>query len=195
MRKPTAAFILTLAAVAAVWAARRPGDDLTSGVPAYRVQGPAGAPVSLVVFSDFQCPACAFAEPLLKALVERRPGQVRVFFRHNPLQRVHRWAAAGAQGKFWPYHDLLFERQKDWSPGEDPMPFFLGYARDLGLDMTRFQRDVSEGRWDGALSADVKAARASNTTATPTVFINGRRLVGPAQIRDDGERVMQEVLR
>lgn len=202
MTRRTAALLLTLAAVAAVFVARRAGGPLAAGVPSYRIQGPSGAPVTIVVFSDFQCPNCARAEPILKALMDRHPGEVRFFFRHNPL-RMHRWArpaaqaaeAAGVQGKFWAYHDVLFHRQADWSEARDPGALFLSYARELGLDETRFQRDLAEGRWDALLDADVQAARAANVNATPTFFIGGQRTVGAAQLEADGERMLQEALR
>lgn len=202
MKKAYVALILTVCSVAAVFVARGAGDEYAAGVPAHRVLGPADAPVSLVVFSDFQCPACAATEPLLKNLMARHEGRIRLSFRHNPL-RMHRWAvhavqaaeAAGAQGKFWPYHDILFERQRDWAGDQDPLPMFLSYARELGLDEERFRRDVVESRWDGLREADVAVARRNNVRATPTIFINGNRLVGPIQVQADGERLVQEALR
>ena len=103
--------------------------------------------------------------------------------------------AASAQGKFWAFHDILFDRQKEWSLGdEEPTAFFMSYARELGLDEARFRRDLQEGRWDGLLKDDVAAARTLMVNATPTLFINGQRLVGPAQIRADAERLTQEAL-
>lgn len=202
MTKTTFAVILTAAALAVVGLGRSAGGDLTAGVPSQRVRGPSGAPVQLVVFSDFQCPACAAAEPALKELLTRHGDRIRLSFRHFPL-RMHRWAvpaaraaeAAGVQGKFWEFHDILFQRQKDWSLGDqEPTSFFSSYARELGLDEARFRRDLTEGRWDGLLRADVAAARRLTVSATPTVFINGQRLVGPVQIRNDGERLVQEAL-
>jgi protein-disulfide isomerase len=199
LEKRTAALFLTAAAVAAVFIGRPSGGPLTDGTPSYRVTGPAGAPVTIVAFSDFQCPNCAMAEPVLKELLARHPGKIRFYFRHYPL-RMHVWSrpaaraaeAAGLQGRFWEYHDLLFTRQKDWAvPDRDPAGLFLSYARELGLDADRFESDLSDDRWNALLSADGEAARSQGVDATPSFFINGERRVGASQLQADGERLVQ----
>jgi protein-disulfide isomerase len=199
MKKSVLGLVITAAAVAAVFAARQAPGALAAGVPSYRALGPAGAPVVIVAFSDFQCPNCAKAEPVIKALLERHPGKIRFYFRHHPL-RMHPWAltaaraaeAAGAQGKFWAYHDVLFERQKDWAKEDrNPTSIFLGYARELGLDADRFSRDLQEARWDGLLKDDAAAGESQEVNATPTFFINGERRVGASQLEADGERLVQ----
>ncbi len=198
-KKSFAGLIITIAAVAVVFAARQSSGPLAAGVPSYRIQGPAGAPVTIVVFSDFQCPNCATAEPVLKDLVSRHAGKVRFFFRHRPL-RMHEWSvpaaraaeAAGFQGKFWEYHDILFQRQKDWAvPGKNPEAMFLGYAREAGLDADRFSRDVRSDRVQALLQAEARAAQGLGVDATPTIFINGERRIGAAQLSSDGERLIE----
>ena len=194
--------MLTLSAAAAVGLARQSGDPITAGVPSYRVKGPSWARVTVVVFSDFQCPGCAKAEPAVEALFQRHADRVRLVFRHNPL-RMHRWSipaaraaeAAGVQGKFWEYHSLLFGRQKEWGESQDPVPLFIGYARELGLDVARFERDVRDARWDALIRADADAAQAAAVQSTPTIFIGGRRLVGAKQLEADGERLMEQALK
>jgi protein-disulfide isomerase len=202
MKRFCTGLMLTLSAAAAVGLARQTGDPIAAGVPSYRVKGPSWARVTVVVFSDFQCPGCAKAEPAVEALVQRHADRVRLAFRHNPLQ-MHKWSvfaaraaeAAGAQGKFWEYHTLLFARQKDWGESTDPVPLFIGYARESGLDAARFERDVRGARWDALVRADAEAAKAAGVESTPTIFIGDRRLVGVKQLEADGERLMEEALK
>jgi protein-disulfide isomerase len=202
MKRFWTGLILTIAAAGAVVLARNTGDPLAAGVPAYRMKGPSGARATVVVFSDFQCPGCAKTEPAVEALVGRYGNRVRLVFRHNPL-RMHKWSvlaaraaeAAGAQGKFWEYHTLLFGRQKEWAENTDPVLLLIGYARELGLDVPRFERDVRDSRWDTLILADAEAARGALVQSTPTIFIGGRRLVGPKQFEADGERFLEEALK
>jgi protein-disulfide isomerase len=134
--------------------------------------------------------------------MDRHPGQIRQVYRYYPL-RMHRYAgvaaraaeAAAAQRKFWSYHDILFDHQTEWAESIDPIPLFISYAAGMGLDVQRFERDVRSERRDAVISADVEAARAANVNSTPTVFINGVRLVGPKQVEADGERLVMEALR
>jgi protein-disulfide isomerase len=169
--------------------------------PAYRRHGPADARVLMVVFSDYQCPGCARAHQHVKSLEERFAGQMQVVHRHFPLQ-MHAWAwaaaraadAAGRQGKFEPYQDMLFERQKEWSSSPDPRPAFRQYAEFLKLDLGAFQKDVESTALDGVIEKDRADGRALNITMTPTVFMNGRRYVGETQIRKIGSASAAPVL-
>jgi protein-disulfide isomerase len=198
MRSVAAYILLTGAALAAVAVGRKSMDPTTLGVPSYRREGPESAAVAVVMFSDFQCPNCAKAEPLLRELLARHPGKTRLYFRHHPL-RAHRWSvpaamaaeAAGIQGKFWPYAAVLFERQKDWSDSQDPTPFFLRVAGELGLDTGRFKADMEDTRRAAFLESDRRAADSLAVNATPTIFIGPRRLVGASQLEESGERFLQ----
>ena len=138
--------------------------------------GPADAPVSLVVFSDFQCPACASAEPLLKDLMTRHEGKIRIAFRHNPL-RMHRWAvhavqaaeAAGAQGKFWEMHDLLFSHQQHLQ-----LKHLREYAEQLELDMVRFSADLGEHTYLQRVREHILSGEQSGVRGTPGFFVDGK---------------------
>jgi protein-disulfide isomerase len=111
--------------------------------------GPADAPVTLIEYSDFECPFCAEFAPILATLREEYEGRVRFVFRFFPLEN-HRFGmisaqaayAAHLQGRFWEMHDLIYEHQEEWSGSDDPRPFFAAYAQSLGLDMQRFSADV-----------------------------------------------------
>jgi len=159
------------------------------------VLGPPDAPVNVVIFSDFQCPFCASTAGPLRKLVDLFPDKIRIVFRHSPLS-IHKNAplahnaalAAAEQGKFWEMHDLLFADQSHLDRGS-----LLARAEKLGLDMTRFTADLDSGRWEPALSEDMAEAKALGVNATPTIFINGKTLVG-AQTAATLARVVNQAL-
>ena len=145
--------------------------DIT-GAP---VRGKADAPVTLVVFSDFECPWCAKLEPVLAQLLAANPDTVRVVFKHLPLP-MHAQAepaalaaiAAQRQGKFWEMHDALFTAPQ-WTPST-----VTETATRIGLDMTKFQADLNSQETRMQLAKDRADAQASEIVATPSVFVNGR---------------------
>ena len=145
--------------------------DIT-GAP---VRGKADAPVTLVVFSDFECPWCAKLEPLLAQLLAANADTVRVVFKHLPLP-MHPQAepaalaaiAAQRQGKFWEMHDALFTVQQ-WTPAA-----VTETATRIKLDMTRFQADLNSQETRMQLAKDKADAQAAEVAATPSVFVNGR---------------------
>jgi len=138
-------------------------------------EGPAAAPVTLVVFSDFQCPYCSRLVPVLKQVREHFPDKVKIVFKNFPL-RSHQYAlaaaqaaiAAGDQGKFWKFHDLLFDfhdRLNDQKIKE--------IATVLKLDQKRFEKDMQAPETMARIDADVRDGRAAGVRGTPTVFVNG----------------------
>ena len=145
--------------------------DIT-GAP---VRGKADAPVTLVVFSDFECPWCAKLEPLLAQLLAANADTVRIVFKHLPLP-MHPQAepaalaaiAAQRQGKFWEMHDALFAVQQ-WTPAA-----ITETATRIKLDMTRFQADLNSQETRMQLAKDKADAQAAEVAATPSVFVNGR---------------------
>jgi len=98
-------------------------DQVSLLAGANHVRGPENAPITIVEFSDLQCPACRSAAPLAKAVLEKYPDQVRLVYRHFPLVTIHKYAQVAAltsevaaeQNKFWEFHDLVFENQAEWS--------------------------------------------------------------------------------
>ena len=146
--------------------------------------GPADAPVVLIEFADFECPFCKRNAADMAALRERYPDKVRVVFKHLPLafhQRAHPAAmaslAAHAQGKFWPYHDLLFDNPRALSDKD-----LLRYAKEVGLDLKAFKRFIKEGAGEPHLARDYDLAESTQTRATPTTFVNGFRVPGAVGI-------------
>lgn len=139
------------------------------------------APLTIVEFSDFECPYCGRAHPVLQQLLSEYEGRVRLVFKQFPLS-AHPHAAAAAraavaagnQGKFWEMHDLLFEHQRQLEE-ED----LLGYAEQIGLDMDRFRADLASAETQARVEADKDQGQRLGVEGTPTFFVDGRRFREP----------------
>lgn len=146
--------------------------------------GPPNAPVRLEEFGDFECPPCGMFHPILKQMEQEFGDKLQVTFRQFPLVPTHPHAlaaasaaeAAGMQGKFWEMHGLLFDNQKDWKGSFDVRQVFEGYAKQIGLDVERYKRDVTSDRVEQRIFLDGKRAHSLGVNSTPTVFINGREV-------------------
>jgi protein-disulfide isomerase len=155
--------------------------------------GPADAPVTIVEFSDFQCPYCGRAWSTVKEIHQRYPKQVRIVYRNLPLETIHpnsrnaaeAAACADAQGRFWDFHDRLFANQRALAP-ED----LQRYAKEIGLDTAAFDQCVkdrkSRARVDGDLAAASEAASNAGKRGlgTPAFFVNGILISGAKPAED-----------
>jgi len=147
----------------------------TAGDP---VRGPANARVTIVEFSDFQCPYCSTAVAATRVLLHEFPNDVKLVFKQFPLTDKHSQAefgaeaalAAQAQGKFWEMHDLLYAGYPDISRAT-----VMGYARKLGLDITRFTAEVNSHKYAARVAAEEKEGESVDVAGTPTFFINGKK--------------------
>ncbi|MDG4474577.1 DsbA family protein [Thiovibrio frasassiensis] len=156
--------------------------------------GPENAPVVVVAFSDFECPYCGTVGGLFGEILAKHPKEVKVVFKQFPLA-MHKQAqsaalaslAAHRQGKFWQYHDLLFENQKSLSDAK-----YNELAKKLGLDLDRFNKDYKAPVSRQALERDMADAQIAGVRGTPTIFVNGRRLK-ERNIRDLQQMVTQEL--
>lgn len=159
------------------------------GAPA---EGPANAPVTVVMFSDFQCSACSATHPILKAAIAPFPGKVRLVVRNFPLESVHdnsllaarAAAAANAQGKFFEYIDILYKNQDKLDTAS-----LKKYAADLGLDAAKFDADMNSAKTLADIKKDMSDGEALHINSTPTIFFNGRRI---GQISEEGFKAMIE---
>ncbi len=158
-----------------------------TGVPGAdppNTMGPPTAPVRIEEFGDFECPPCGAFHPILKEMKEQFGNNLHITFREYPLTQVHPHAlaaasaaeAAGLQGKFWEMHGLIFDHQKDWKGQFDVRSVFEGYAKQIGLDVERFKRDVDSDRVEQRIFLDGKRAHSMGVGSTPTVFMNGREV-------------------
>jgi protein-disulfide isomerase len=160
------------------------------------VKGPATAPVTIVEFSDYQCPYCKSVQPALAKILAEYDGRVRLIFKDFPLaihdraRPAHQAArCAAASGKFWPYHDRLFAAQPQFDRER-----LITYAVEVGIDSETFAHCFDEARFAAAVERDVAEARAHGIRQTPTFLINDRPLVG-AQPVETFRALIDEALR
>jgi len=145
------------------------------------IQGPIDAPIMLLEYGDYECPYCGAAYPIIKAIQERLGTRLCFAFRNFPLVNSHPHAqdaaeaaeAAGAQGKFWEMHDILFENQEALDD-ED----IVQYATTLGLDANRVISEVLAGTHAARVREDFRNGARGGVNGTPTLFINGVRHEG-----------------
>jgi protein-disulfide isomerase len=140
--------------------------------------------ITLEEFGDYQCPPCGNLHPTLKTIKEEFGDRIKFVFHHFPLQQIHPHAypaaqaavAAGFQGRFWEMHDLIYKNQLAWSSAADVQPFFLSYARQLGIDINRFMNDAANPRTFAIINSDLQRGQSLGVNSTPTVFIDGREI-------------------
>ncbi|MGH7368253.1 MAG: DsbA family protein [Candidatus Rokuibacteriota bacterium] len=151
-----------------------------------RARGPAAAPVTIFEWSDYECPHCKRVQEVLRRVQGDFPDTVRLVFKDFPL-RSHPSAlpaavaarCAGAQDRYWEYHDLLFVAQPDFSRDD-----LIGYARRLGLEVGRFTECLDATRFRDAVLADQREGREAGVRATPTFFINRRKVEGALPLEE-----------
>jgi protein-disulfide isomerase len=145
------------------------------------------APVVIYEFADFQCPACAqFAAAATPYIKERyvATGVVRYVHYDFPLMQIHPHAfltaraarCAGEQGRFWEYHDALYEQQQAWSRMDDIVPTLVTYSRQVGADPEAFEACVRSDRFAREVTLNLRLGESLNVPGTPTLFINGKRV-------------------
>jgi protein-disulfide isomerase len=167
------------------------GSSLNLGQPANvtdldHVTGPKDAPVTLVEYSDFQCPACESYFYVVERLIASSTVPIRLVYRHFPLSQ-HANAipaslaseAASSQGKFWEMYRLLFDNHTDWTELKDPNPVFIGYATKLGLNVEVFKADMASSTLKQKITDSVKEGTSIGISGTPTFFVNGKVIDNP----------------
>ncbi len=151
------------------------------------IMGSTTSSVQIVEYSDFECPACAYYFNIVDEFMEKEGSTTVAFvYRHFPLSQ-HRNAinasmaseAAGRQGKFWEMYREIFKNQRDWASLQDARGTFSVYAKDIGLDMIRFERDVKDSVLRNKILEHYRSGVSSKITYTPTFFINGQKINNP----------------
>ena len=144
--------------------------------PADHTIGPPNARVTVVEYGDFECPNCKQAAPAVRLLLNRFKERIQVIYRHFPLEEVHPHAfraaeaaeCVGAQGQFWPMHDLLFEIQPQLKP-----PQLRNCAQRLEVDMTRYAADMDDHIYVRRIREQMASGDESGVRSTPAFFVNG----------------------
>ncbi|MBI4430388.1 MAG: thioredoxin domain-containing protein [Candidatus Omnitrophica bacterium] len=164
----------------------------TAGAPS---RGPEGAKITLIEFSDFQCPYCGRFKSTVDRIVSEYPNDIRHVFRHNPLpmhshamKAHHAAVCAHRLGKFWEYRNVLFDHQNALGPSE-----LRSYAESVGMNLAEYDACMADASIDGKLEDDVEYARSVGADGTPTSFLNGRMLSG-ARPYEEVKAIVDEAL-
>lgn len=165
--------------------------------------GNKNAKVTLIEYGDYQCPGCASANSEIKQLVEKYSDHMLFVFRNTPLSSIHpnaRAAAAAAlaasyQGKYWEMHNLLFEKQVDWSTASssERTAKFESYASSLGLDVEKFTADLASEKIAQKINFDLAVAKEKGFTSTPTFTINSEKLEDASQLEAKVTEALKQV--
>lgn len=163
------------------------------------IRGDINAPIKIVEYSDFQCPACGYYYGITKQIEKNYSDKVVIVYRHFPLVQLHKYAklaaqaseAAGIQGKFWQMHDFLFNKQQEWSTSPDAMINFNAYAHMLGLDANKFDKDINSKQVISKIDNAILAGNDQKISATPTFFVNGK-IVSNIRNYDDFKQIIDK---
>jgi protein-disulfide isomerase len=181
--QPTASAVANTSGQANDQAQPAPLTGVPGADPPYTLGSP-NAPARLEEFGDYQCPPCGLFHPILQQMHKEFGDKLQITFREFPLTQGHQHAlaaasaaeAAGLQGRFWEMHDLLYEHQNDWKDKFDVRPIFEDYAKDIGLDVERYKRDIGSEQVAQRIFLDGKRGHSLGVKGTPTVFLNGREV-------------------
>ncbi len=179
--------VVILGFVLFFWLSPEPGAVQTTAQeqmvrPDSAMTGTTTAKVTMVEWGDFECPACAAIEPVLKQIIATYGGnpEFNFVFRNFPLpQHKHSRSAAeaaeaaGAEGRYWDMHTLLYENQKEWVNSENPRVLFDSYAKSIGLDLTAFGAALDTHAYASRITRDFQDASTLRLNRTPTIFLNG----------------------
>lgn len=201
-----------LALVAGLWAvlymAGTPGEEgNTSGQALVRevsaerdhIKANENGSVVLVEYGDFQCPACAAYHPFIKHIEQNLADHVKIVYRHYPLPNhdkaevaARASEAAALQGKFWEMHDMLFERQNDWSQANNTEELFRQYAEELELNGEQFENDLASDEVADRVEEDLRDAFRMDLPGTPSFFLQGE-FVRHSNTRELEEQILEAI--
>lgn len=181
-------------------------DDSSSdskAQPTNHVVGTTSKGVTLVEYGDYQCPACGQYYQPVKEVVEKYKDRIQFQFRNLPLNQIHQNAfasaraaeAAAKQDKFWEMHDMLYTNQRAWSEAANPKDYFTAYAKQLGLDTTKFSSDFTSSSVNDVINADINAfKKTGEKMQTPSFFLNGKA-INPGASVDEFSKLLDEALK
>ena len=160
------------------------------------VKGNPEATITIVEYSDFQCPACALYYPIVERLINESSTTIRFVYRHFPLTQhanaipaAQSAEAAGKQGKFWEMYSMIFDTQDEWTDSKDVKKIFANYAVKLGLDIEKYNTDIVSKEIMDKINSDMKSGVKAGINSTPTFYVNGEKIENP-QGYDDFKKVI-----
>lgn len=162
--------------------------------------GSSSATLTLVEFGDYQCPACGNYHYFIKQLLNDFNGKINFVFRNFPLTqhknaKISSYAAeaAGLQNKFEEMHNKIYETQDDWSNSNDARSVFISYAKDLGLDVDKFIKDIESEAIKQKIERDLNDGFTLQINETPTLYLNGVKLILTGSYKDLKKSVEEEL--
>ena len=197
------AVTLVLVLTCSVFAFRFARNTTPANVQNLKAKGPKNALIRVIVYSDFQCPACRLALEPLEELRNQFADVMQIEFRHFPLMRAHRWALTAAsfaecaaeQDKFWEFHDRLYSEQPTWSKSEDASVFFADYVQELNLDRKALEQCIENPKTLARIQREQSSGEKLKVESTPTFFINGQTVVGALQLKTNGTTIVLNELK
>jgi protein-disulfide isomerase len=172
--------------VGIIWANGRQAKAPDSGNASAtsHITGNTASSVKLVEYGDFQCPVCGLYEPTIEQVIQKYQADISFQFRNFPLQQVHQNAFAAAraaeaadkQGKYWEMHNKLYSIQNEWSTAADPLKYFAGYAKGLGMNEQQFRSDWASKQVNDSINADIKVGNGLKINGTPTFFLDDKKI-------------------
>ena|SRR5579872_694783 len=182
-----AVVVIAVLAVAGIiyYSTHRPVQKINVDLSQGQKIGPDSAPVKIVEFGDFQCPACAEEAPIIRQVQQNNPN-VQLIFRNFPLITIHpntltaahAAQAAALQGKFWQMYDLLYANQNTWADQSNPTNNFVAFAQQLGLNISTFKSDMNSTQVKNVVNNDYNYALSQGFDETPTFVVNGQKYTG-----------------
>lgn len=177
------------------WVSTPVSQELAEGIVVTQsdwTKGSEDAQLVLVEFADFQCPACSAYSPIISALSDEFGDELLIVYKHLPLVSIHPNAipaskaseAAGIQEKFWEMHDMLYDRQDDWSGERNPKSKFVSYAEELDLDTVRFEEDYEGSAVEQKIQNDLTLATRLRLNSTPSFILNDQIISNPRSYED-----------
>jgi protein-disulfide isomerase len=175
------------------------GQQAPATAESFRTKGKPGAKIQVVEYTDFQCPACAKASVMIDEVFKKYPDKAYLELKYFPLPR-HNFArkasiyadCAGAQGKFWPFHDVIFKSQSSWDKMSSVDEYFMQLAVSLGLDGGKLDACVKDEDVAEKIAKDVESGKARGVNSTPTFFVNGKMIVGGQALVREIETLLGE---
>ncbi len=165
-------------------------------------KGPKDAPIQMDVYSDFQCPACRNALPMIEEIEQKYSPYVKVIFRQFPLEHNHAWSllaaqfseCAAQQRKFWEFHGRIYATQEEWSKLTDVTPRFIGFAQEIGLDLKVLEVCLGKEEIISQIRKERETGAARGVQSTPTIFIGTEVFVGGPQLKERAPQVIEKEL-